>query len=199
MKKYWLFFKKHAPLFFLVTIFSIAFANGLCRFYKKPPNRSLSTSKPKGIDYLMQNIEQIQNGESVYDLSQSYDEMVASKANYEKTEAQLRKEILGPAKQKDRKDFIHELKTIYAVGEHQDFFLRQIDYANIKLDLAIVGLGIIRVHQVLKGENAGVKAKDVNEFIQYIRDQVQSAVAAEDQNFKAIIFKGLESSGNGFQ
>ena len=62
------------------------------------------------------------------------------------------------------------------------------------MDLAVVGIGIIRVHQVLRGENPSVQEQDQEEFIRYIKEQVQYALRAADRNYKAIVFKGLESS-----
>ena len=57
-------------------------------------------------------------------------------------------------------------------------------------------MGIIRIDEVLKGENNVVQAKDTDEFIKYVRDQVQLAVGSSDKNYKAIVFKGLESSAD---
>jgi len=58
----------------------------------------------------------------------------------------------------------------------------------------LLSLGIIRVHQVLRGENPSVKPKDTQEFIRYIKEQVQNALISQDKNYKAIVFKGIESS-----
>ena len=101
---------------------------------------------------------------------------------------------LSPIKTSDQADFKRELETIYDVGKEKKFFLRQIEYAQLKIDLAVVGIGIIRVHQVLRGENPSVKPKDTQEFIRYIKEQVQNALISQDKNYKAIVFKGLESS-----
>lgn len=128
--------------------------------------------------------------------SNTYSKNEAVKELYSKTAEELKADLLRPVQRTDRSDFYQELETLFQVREHQDFFQRQIGYAQLKLDLAVVGMGIIRVDEVLKGENATVQEKDRGEFIKYIRDQVQSAVASNDANFKAIVFKGLESSSS---
>jgi len=46
----------------------------------------------------------------------------------------------------------------------------------------------------IRGENPSVQEHDQEEFIRYIKEQVQYALGAEDRNYKAIVFKGLESS-----
>jgi len=125
--------------------------------------------------------------------SQNYE---ATKQLYEKTAEELKATLLAPVKARDRNDFYKELESRFKVGKHKDFLIRQIANCQNKLDLAIVGMGIIRIDEVLKGENPTVLDKDRVEFIKYIRDQVQLAIASTDQNYKSIVFKGLESSSN---
>ena len=173
------------------------------------------TQTSAGIDQFMNEVHSIKSGISSdmndyknmgYDMSNTsnnpmmasntYSKNEAVKELYSKTAEELKADLLRPVQRTDRSDFYQELETIFQVREHQDFFQRQIGYAQLKLDLAVVGMGIIRVDEVLKGENATVQEKDQGEFIKYIRDQVQSAVASNDANFKAIVFKGLESSSS---
>jgi len=124
----------------------------------------------------------------------SYEEMEAAKVELTKTEEEVRQELLGAVNPTDQLDFEKELETVFDVGEHKQFFIRQIENCKIKMDLAVVGIGIIRVHQVLRGENPSVQEQDQEEFIRYVKEQVQYALGAEDRNYKAIVFKGLESS-----
>ena len=112
----------------------------------------------------------------------------------EKSDEELKKILLSEATRKDKNDYARELETIFDVGEEKAFFLRQVGYCQTKLDLAVVGIGILRVHEVRKGENPTVQKKDVGEYIKYVKDQVQDAVASANKNYKTIVFKGLESS-----
>ncbi|MEM6320466.1 MAG: hypothetical protein AAF960_22545 [Bacteroidota bacterium] len=147
-----------------------------------------------GIDALRANLEKLQKEASFNSYESSYQEMETAKAELTKTEEEIRQELLGAVNPNDQLDFEKELETVFDVGEHKAFFVRQIENCRIKMDLAVVGIGIIRVHQVLRGENPSVLEKDQEEFIRYIKEQVQYALAAEDRNYKAIVFKGLESS-----
>ncbi|MEM1118981.1 MAG: hypothetical protein AAGJ18_00945 [Bacteroidota bacterium] len=147
-----------------------------------------------GIDALRANLEKLQKEASFNTYESSYQEMETAKAELTKTEEEIRQELLGAVNPNDQLDFEKELETVFDVGEHKAFFVRQIENCRIKMDLAVVGIGIIRVHQVLRGENPSVLEKDQEEFIRYIKEQVQYALAAEDRNYKAIVFKGLESS-----
>jgi len=115
---------------------------------------------------------------------------------YQKSTEELKASLLSPIQISDKTAFHKELETHFEVGKHKDFFIRQTNYCQNKLDLAVVGMGIIRIDEVLKGENPTVLEKDKEEFIKYIRDQVQIAIASTDQNYKSIVFKGLESSSN---
>jgi len=111
-----------------------------------------------------------------------------------KSQEELKAILLSGASQKDKDDYARELETVFDVGGEKAFFLRQVGYCRTKLDLAVVGMGIIRVHQVIKGENPTVKKGDVGEYIKYVKDQVQDAIASSNKNYKTIVFKGLESS-----
>ena len=147
-----------------------------------------------GIDALRANLDKLKKEASFNGYEYRYQEMEEAKAELTKTEEEIRQELLGAVKPADQLDFEKELETVFDVGEHQQFFIRQIENCKIKMDLAVVGIGIIRVHQVLRGENPSVQEQDQEEFIRYIKEQVQYALGAEDRNYKAIVFKGLESS-----
>ena len=147
-----------------------------------------------GIDALRANLDKLKKEASFNDYQSSYDNMEAAKTELTKTEEEVRQELLGAVNPTDQLDFEKELETVFNVGEHKQFFIRQIENCKIKMDLAVVGIGIIRVHEVLRGENPSVQEQDQEEFIRYIKEQVQYALGAEDRNYKAIVFKGLESS-----
>ncbi len=152
-----------------------------------------------GIDALRANLEKLKKEASFNDYGEhgrksSYEQMQEAKTELTKTEEEVRQELLGAVNPTDQLDFEKELETVFNVGEHKQFFIRQIENCKIKMDLAVVGIGIIRVHQVLRGENPSVKEHDQEEFIRYIKEQIQYALGAEDRNYKAIVFKGLESS-----
>ncbi|GEM_PF-2695943 len=147
-----------------------------------------------GIDALRENLDKLKKEASFNTYESSYEKMETAKEILTKTEEEVRQELLGAVKPADQLDFEKELETVFNVGEHKQFFIRQIENCKIKMDLAVVGIGIIRVHQVLRGENPSVQEQDQGEFIRYIKEQVQYALGAEDRNYKAIVFKGLESS-----
>jgi len=147
-----------------------------------------------GIDALRANLDKLKKEASFNTYESSYEKMQEAKVELTKTEEEVRQELLGEVKPEDQLDFEKELETVFNVGEHKQFFIRQIENCKIKMDLAVVGIGIIRVHQVLRGENPSVREQDQEEFIRYIKEQVQYALGAEDRNYKAIVFKGLESS-----
>lgn len=147
-----------------------------------------------GIDALRANLDKLKKEASLNEYESSYEKMEEAKEELTKTEEEVRQELLGAVNPTDQLDFEKELETVFNVGEHKQFFIRQIENCKIKMDLAVVGIGIIRVHQVLKGENPSVQEHDQEEFIRYIKEQVQYALGAEDRNYKAIVFKGLESS-----
>ena len=147
-----------------------------------------------GIDALRANLDKLKKEASFNTYESSYEKMEEAKIELTKTEEEVRQELLGAVKPEDQLDFEKELETVFNVGEHKQFFIRQIENCKIKMDLAVVGIGIIRVHQVLRGENPSVREQDQEEFIRYIKEQVQYALGAEDRNYKAIVFKGLESS-----
>ena len=150
----------------------------------------------QGIDELMKNLKTMKKevASPLEGIHTSYQELQLAKNRHRKTNDEIRRDLLSPIKTSDQADFKRELETIYDVGKEKKFFLRQIEYAQLKIDLAVVGIGIIRVHQVLRGENPSVKPKDTQEFIRYIKEQVQNALISQDKNYKAIVFKGLESS-----
>ncbi|MFK7979734.1 MAG: hypothetical protein AB8G86_07110 [Saprospiraceae bacterium] len=152
------------------------------------------THNDGGIDALRANLDKLKKEASFNTYESSYEKMEEAKVELTKTEEEVRQELLGAVKPVDQLDFEKELETVFNVGEHKQFFIRQIENCKIKMDLAVVGIGIIRVHQVLRGENPSVKEQDQEEFIRYIKEQVQYALGAEDRNYKAIVFKGLESS-----
>ena len=150
----------------------------------------------KGIEELMKNLEAMKQ-EAVSPLEgihSSYQELQAATSEFKKSDEEIRQDLLSQVKEVDQADFKKELETVFDVGKEKAFFLRQIEYAQLKIDLAVVGIGIIRVHQVLRGENPSVKPKDTQEFIRYIKEQVQNALISKDKNYKAIVFKGIESS-----
>jgi len=150
----------------------------------------------KGIEELMKNLEAMKQ-EAVSPLAgiqSSYQELQAASGEVKKSDEEIRRDLLSQVKAVDQADFKQELETVFDVGKEKAFFLRQIEYAQLKIDLAVVGIGIIRVHQVLRGENPSVKPKDTQEFIRYIKEQVQNALISKDKNYKAIVFKGIESS-----
>ena len=147
-----------------------------------------------GIDALRANLDKLKKEASFNTYESSYQKMEAAKEELTKTEEEIRQELLGQVNPNDQLDFEKELETVFDVGEHKQFFIRQIENCKIKMDLAVVGIGIIQVHQVLRGENPSVKEQDREEFIRYVKEQVQYALGAEDRNYKAIVFKGLESS-----
>ena len=147
-----------------------------------------------GIDALKDNLEQLKKEARFNDVTTRYEEMQETKVAFEKSEEEIRQDLLSVVKPVDQLDFENELSSVFDVGEHQPFFIRQIENCKIKIDLAVVGIAIIRVHEVMRGENPSVKNQDREEFIHYIKEQVQYALSAEDKNYKAIVFKGLESS-----
>ena len=159
------------------------------------PTTEVNDAHPNGgIDALRANLDKLKKEASFNSYESSYEKMQEAKVELTKTEEEVRQELLGVVKPEDQLDFEKELETVFNVGEHKQFFIRQIENCKIKMDLAVVGIGIIRVHQVLRGENPSVKEQDQEEFIRYIKEQVQYALGAEDRNYKAIVFKGLESS-----
>ena len=147
-----------------------------------------------GIDALKANLEKIKKEARFNDVTTRYEEMQETKVAFEKSEEEIRQDLLSVVKPVDQVDFEKELSSVFDVGEHKPFFIRQIENCKIKIDLAVVGIAIIRVHEVMNGENPSVKSQDTEEFISYIKEQVQYALSAEDKNYKAIVFKGLESS-----
>jgi len=158
------------------------------------PTAEVSDNHDGGIDALRANLDKLKKEASFNSYESSYEKMEEAKTELTKTEEEVRQELLGAVKPEDQLDFEKELETVFDVGEHKQFFIRQIENCKIKMDLAVVGIGIIRVHQVLRGENPSVQEHDQEEFIRYIKEQVQYALGAEDRNYKAIVFKGLESS-----
>ena len=158
------------------------------------PTAEVSDNHDGGIDALRANLGKLKKEASFNSYESSYQKMEEAKTELTKTEEEVRQELLGAVKPEDQLDFEKELETVFDVGEHKQFFIRQIENCKIKMDLAVVGIGIIRVHQVLRGENPSVQEHDQEEFIRYIKEQVQYALGAEDRNYKAIVFKGLESS-----
>jgi len=131
----------------------------------------------KGIEELMKNLEAMKQ-EAVSPLEgihSSYQELQAATSEFKKSDEEIRQDLLSQVKAVDQADFKKELETVFDLGKEKAFFLRQIEYAQLKIDLAVVGIGIIRVHQVLRGENPSVKPKDTQEFIRYIKEQVQNA------------------------
>ena len=158
------------------------------------PTTEVSDNHDGGIDALRANLEKLKKEASFNTYESSYEKMETAKTELTKTEEEVRQELLGAVKPEDQLDFEKELETVFDVGEHKQFFIRQIENCKIKMDLAVVGIGIIRVHQVLRGENPSVQEHDQEEFIRYVKEQVQYALGAEDRNYKAIVFKGLESS-----
>ena len=164
-------------------------------------NRRVGTASGRGIDSLMTDLGKLQEREVFKETISglpgtggSMDREAVMEEIRKKTTEELKAELLSTATESDKKDFVHELETVFDTGEERGFFVRQISYCRTRLDLAVVGLGILRVHEVLRGENRAVAEKDRAEFIGFVRDQVQDAVASGDRNYKAVVFHGLESS-----
>jgi len=150
----------------------------------------------KGIDVLLENLEAMksQTVTPFQEVHSSYQELTQAGNELAQTNEEIRLDLISEVKQVDQQVFKEELETVFDVGQEKGFFVRQIEYSRYKIDLAVVGIGIIRVHQVLRGENPSVKPKDTQEFIRYIKEQVQNALISNDKNYKAIVFKGIESS-----
>jgi len=124
------------------------------------PNTEINDAHPNGgIDALRANLDKLKKEASFNTYESSYEKMEEAKIELTKTEEEVR----------------------------QEFFIRQIENCKIKMDLAVVGIGIIRVHQVLRGENPSVQEQDQEEFIRYIKEQVQYALGAEDRNYKVLV------------
>jgi len=147
------------------------------------------------IDSLRSNMTKVKKAAGLSDIAAKYDKVKKKTVAYKQTQEEIRAELLGAVNPKDQIDFEKELDTTFDVGAHKGFFVRQIENCKSTLDLAVVGMGIIRVDEVMRGENPTVKTNDKAEFITYIKEQVLYAVSAEDKNYKALVFKGIESSG----
>ena len=163
------------------------------------------TASNQNIEQLLANLEQLKSAHSNHlntaeiantQKTNPFSDYNVTKQIYEESTEQLKARLLADVGENDRQAFQQELQQIFQVGNHQSFFERQIVLCKNKLDLAVVGMGIIRVDEVRKGANSTVLEKDRGEFIKYIKDQVQIAIASNDQNYKSIVFKGLESSSN---
>lgn len=187
MSQHTLFYK--ALVLFLFLIFLLA-----C----KPSSKQTKQAAPeeKGIETLLLNLETMkeQTAMPLHTMHTSYQQLHQASTQLSQTEEEIRQDLLSEVQIADQAAFRQELETVFHIGKEKAFFLRQIEYAKFKIDLAVVGIGIIRVHQVLKGENLSVKPKDTQQFIRYIKEQVQNALISEDKNYKAIVFKGIESS-----
>ena len=183
------------PLF--LKLLGIFFCLSLSACQESSPTPFMQ-SDDEGIDRLLSNLEQVKTvSNSNYEsFGQQVQNVQTQQAIYNQSTEELRADLLSDVKEIDRNDFYTELQTIWNVGEHQSFFKRQISYCQTKLDLAVFGMGIIRVDEVLKGNNPSVQLKDQSAFIKYIREQIQQAIASNDKNYKAIVFKGLESSSS---
>jgi len=131
-----------------------------------------------GIDALKANLEKIKKEARFNDVTTRYEEMQETKTTFEKSEEEIRQDLLSVVKPVDQVDFEKELSSVFDVGEHKPFFIRQIENCKIKIDLAVVGIAIIRVHEVMRGENPSVKNQDRDEFIHYVKEQVQYALSA---------------------
>ena len=171
----------------------------ICLFFaceQQAPEENIVQVEEKGIDVLLENLEAMktQTVTPFQEIHTSYQELTEAGNKFAQTNEEIRLDLISEVKQVDQQAFKEELETVFDVGQEKAFFLRQIEYSRYKIDLAVVGIGIIRVHQVLRGENPSVKPKDNQEFIRYIKEQVQNAIISNDKNFKAIVFKGIESS-----
>ena len=157
---------------------------------------TIAKAEEKGIDALLENLEAMKTKTTTpfQEVHTSYQELTQASKDFAQTNEEIRLDLISEVKPVDQSSFKEELETVFDVGQEKGFFLRQIQYAKFKIDLAVVGIGIIRVHQVLRGENPSVKPKDTQEFIRYIKEQVQNALISNDKNYKAIVFKGIESS-----
>jgi len=163
---------------------------------QQAPENHLPVPEEKGIDVLLENLEAMkaQTVTPFQEVQTSYQELTQASNELAQTNEEIRLDLISEVKLVDQQAFKEELETVFDVGIEKGFFQRQIEYSKYKIDLAVVGIGIIRVHQVLRGENPSVKPKDTQEFIRYIKEQVQNALISSDKNYKAIVFKGIESS-----
>lgn len=98
------------------------------------------------------------------------------------------------ASKAEKNAFKKELDNVFNIGEHSNFFKRQIDYAKLNIDLSVISGGIINIHRIYEGSHPLIKPKDRGEYIDFIRDSVQNAVASNDMNYKAIVFKSIEAT-----
>lgn len=165
---------------------------------EQAPQQIRPQSLPKNgtIEDLMQNLDKLKQSASADSLYPFQQQVQKQQVLFTKSTEELRAELLAPVQERDRQDFYSELQSIWKVGKHQAFFKRQISYCQNKIDLAVVGMGIIRVDEVLKNQNPSVHSKDHSAFIQFVKEQVQQALASKDKNYKALVFKGLESSSH---
>jgi len=136
------------------TLFLIGFGGLiLLLIFVLPKTKRMSTSYPTtevsdnhdgGIDALRANLDKLKKEVSFNSYESSYETMEAAKEVLTKTEEEVRQELLGAVKPADQLDFEKELETVFNVGEHKQFFIRQIENCKIKMDLAVVGIGIIK-------------------------------------------------------
>jgi len=80
-----------------------------------------------GIDALRANLDKLKKEASFNSYESSYEKMEAAKTELTKTEEEVRQELLGAVKPEDQLDFEKELETVFDVGEHKQFFIRQIE------------------------------------------------------------------------
>jgi len=184
----------------LITFLMIAFS--YCSNQYQQHRYASYNSKGGNIDSLLHNIQDIGGETGFGDLSAAYEDFkeevtTISYQNkvYSKKELEdLRKHFLSNASDTDKVEFLTELEEKYEVGTHKDFFQRQIRFSKTNLDLALVGVGIYGVHKTYEGSNAYVKETEQEQYITFIRDQVQNSIASNDMNYKAIVFRGIQSS-----
>jgi len=181
---------------YLPILFGIGLTVLLVACQESTPTSQPEDSEEQGIEVLLENLKALQKdaGNPFDEVPASFQNATQQLENLAMSQEEIRKDLLSEVKMQDRADFLQELEVVFNVGKDKAFFQRQIGYAKIKIDLAVVGIGIIRVDQVLKGANTTVKPKDTQEFIRYIKEQVQNAIISEDKNYKAVVFKGIESS-----
>jgi len=186
----------------IATLIMIAFS--YCS-NKYQSYRYSSYNKSDGnIDTLLNNIKNIGGETGFGDLSSVYDDFkeevtivkYKDKKYTPKEIEALRTHYLSDASENHKIEFLTELEEKYEVKTHKDFFKRQIRFCKTNLDLALVGIGIYSVHKTYEGTNIYVKESEEEEYIHFIRDQVQNSIASSDMNYKAIVFRGISSSVN---
>ena len=183
----------------IATIFMVGMS--FCSSHFQSHRFEKNAHRQGNIDTLLQDIKSISGETGLGDLGGLYEDyqtasvvQYADKTYSKKDLEALKKHYLSEASQADKIEFLTELEEKYDVQHQAEFFKRQIRFAKTNLDLAIIGAGIFGVHQTYKGVNQYVKENEQDKYIDFIRDQIQSSIASDDMNYKAIVFRGIYSS-----